>query len=167
MISQDENMWSHLLEPISLGNLELQNRVVKAAMVTCYADREGYVTERLVKHYVKHAKGGAGLIVVEVSSIAASGKAFGNQLGLHKDDFIPGLKDLARAVKESGPVKCIIQLHHGGRRAPSMLNSGAQPVAPSAIPIWGGETPRELTPEEIEGLIEAYALAAMRAEEAG
>ena len=156
-----------LLEPIALGSLELRNRIVKAAMVTCYADREGYVTERLINHYVKHAKGGAGLIIIEVSSVAPTGKAFDNQLGLHKDDYIPQLKQLARAIKGCGPVKCIIQLHHGGRRAPSKLNNGTQPVAPSAIAIWGGETPRELTSEEIEKLIEDFALAAMRAKEAG
>lgn len=160
-------MFNSLFKPISLGTMQLQNRIVMAAMVTRYADSEGLVTERLIKHLIEQAKGCPGLIITEITTVAPTGRSFANQLGIHKDDFIPRLKQLTRAVKEAGPVRFVLQLHHGGRRAPSRLNDGAQPVAPSAIAVWGGEMPRELTLEQIEELIEAFAQGARRAKDAG
>ena len=160
-------MSSHLFEPITLGTMELRNRIVMPAMATNYGNGEGFVTTRLINHYAERARGGPGLIIIEITSIAPTGKGFANQLGIYKDDFIPQLRQLTEAIKECGPVRCILQLHHGGRRAPSQINNGAQPVAPSAIACLGGEMPRELTPEEIEELIEAFSQGARRAKEAG
>ncbi len=156
----------HLLKPIVVGGLELRNRIAMAAMETCYADSEGYVTERSINHYISRAKGGVGLIIVEIASVDDTGRSFGRQLGIHRDDFVPKLKELARAIKESGQVKCFIQLHHAGRRAPSEVNKGTRPVAPSPISIWGGEIPRKLSSEKIGDLIEAFALASVRAKKA-
>ena len=64
-------------------------------------------------------------------------------------------------------VKVAIQLLHMGRNAFSFL-SGMTPMAPSAIPSkLTRETPREMTPEDMAEVQEAYALAARRTVAAG
>ena len=154
-----------LLESYRLGPLLLRNRVVMAPITTQYADERGRVTEQLRAHYEIRAEGGAGLIVVEASYVLPVGQAFANQLGVYDDSLIPGLKELAAAIRRHGCVAAI-QLHHGGRMAKSGL-SGLQPVAPSAVADPRGEVPRALEDAEIQSTIRAFADAARRAREAG
>lgn len=86
--------------------------------------------------------------------------------GLHRDDFVPGLKKLTEAVHRHGS-RIVLQINHGGRQTPQHF-IGQTPVAPSHLEASdaGSET-RALTGEEIEELIEAYGQAARRAKEAG
>jgi len=159
-------MVNKLFEPINIGTVEVRNRLVIPAMATNYADSSGFVTQRLIDYYVERAKNNVGLIIIEETCIALGGKIIVNQLGVYDDAFIPGLRKLAEAIGETG-TRCFLQLHHGGRRAQSKINNGLQPIAPSAIPHRTGEMPHELTLEEIDNLIEAYAQGARRAKEAG
>jgi 2,4-dienoyl-CoA reductase-like NADH-dependent reductase (Old Yellow Enzyme family) len=58
-----------LLEPIKIGVMQLRNRIVMPAMGTNYADRDGAVTDRLLNYYIERAKGGVGLIIIEVTCV--------------------------------------------------------------------------------------------------
>ncbi|MBN1152517.1 MAG: FAD-dependent oxidoreductase [Dehalococcoidia bacterium] len=158
-------MTRRVLEPFRLGPLPLRNRLVFAPVTTQYAGKGGAVTERLLSHYEVRARGGVGLIVVEATYVDPVGQAFANQLGICKDDLVPGLRELAGAIKRHG-CAAAIQLHHGGRAARQDL-TGRQPVAPSAIPDPRGIVPRELTRAEIEETVQAFSRAAVRAQEAG
>jgi len=136
------------------------------AMVNQYGDSSGFVTQRQIDYYSERAKNGVGLIIIEVTCIAPGGRGFVNELNIYDDIFIPGARSLAKAIKRGGAC-CFLQLHHAGRRAYSKDNNGIQPVAPSPVPTRTGEMPRELTIEDIDNLIEAYAQGARRAKEAG
>jgi len=136
------------------------------AIFTQYGESSGFVTQRQIDFYVERARNNAGLITTEATAVALGGRTMGNQLGIYDDVFIPGLSRLAEAIKKTGAC-CFLQMNHGGRRARSTFNNGIQPVAPSAIPAQTGEMPRELTTEDIDGLIEAYARGAQRTREAG
>ncbi|HBT47713.1 MAG TPA: NADH:flavin oxidoreductase [Peptococcaceae bacterium] len=152
--------------PVKIGLLELKNRMVMAPMVTNYAYHDGSVTERLVAYHAERARGGVGMIIVEASYVHPSGKGFPNQLGIYSDRLIPGLRRLVDAVHAHG-AKIAVQLYHGGRQTRSAV-TGQPIVAPSPIPDpTVGETPRELTREEIGELVEAFAAAALRAKRAG
>lgn len=160
-----------LLEPIKIGKLELRNRIVMPPMSTRFATPDGVVTRRMVDYYVERAKGGVGLIIVEYAYIDTEASRGGFcQLGVYSDDLIAGLNWLAEAVKAHGS-KIALQICHSGRQTTPAI-TGRQPVAPSAIPYkrLGGAhtlTPRELTTEEIEGIIESFGEAARRAKVAG
>jgi len=154
-----------LWEPIRIGRMELKNRVVMPPMVTRYATDDGFVTERTRNYYGARARGGAGLIIVEATYVHRQGWAFPNQIGISEDKFIPKLSELTGTVHRHG-AKIAIQLHHGGRQAKEAL-SGLQPVAPSPLPMAGGEMPREMTVDEIAETVAYFAEAAIRAQKAG
>ncbi|MCJ7655137.1 MAG: FAD-dependent oxidoreductase, partial [Dehalococcoidia bacterium] len=155
-----------LFQPGRIGSLELKNRLVMPPMATNYALKDGSVTQRQIDYYEERAKGGVGLVIVEISCVdSTSGKGAAKQIAIDDDRFIPGLSKLAEAIRRHG-AKAAIQIHHAGRQTSAKL-TGNQPVAPSPIPAPGGEQPRELTPSEIATLVDRFAEAAERAKKAG
>jgi len=157
-----------LFEPIKIGRLKIKNRIVMPAMFSGFGSEDGQVTERMIKYYEERAKGGAGLIIVEDTTIERRGRGFPLQPLIDNDRFIPGLSKLARAIQKYG-ARAAIQLHHAGVKA-SAKASQIQPVGPSeysAYPVGMGPPPRALTVEEIHDLVLAFGDAARRAKDAG
>ncbi len=158
----------YLFQPITIGDVEISNRIMMAPMNTRYG-YDGYVTDQLVDYYVERAKGGAGFICVEMGIVdypigSTAGKGM---IATDDDKYNPGLKKLADAIHKNGSVP-FIELSHGGRYCHSGL-TGMQPVAPSPIPGYRGrgEMPRELTTNEVEELVERFGDSARRSAEAG
>ena len=155
-----------LFSPGKIGRMTVKNRLLMAPMVRNYADENGGLTPRYVAHLDRIADGGVGGMILEACYIMQDGKGFLNQLGLHRDDLIPDLRKLVNLLHEHGAV-IGPQLYHAGRQTSSAV-TGKQPVAPSAIPDPTiNEIPRALSVEEIQTLVNAYAMAAVRAKEAG
>ncbi len=153
-----------LFEPISVGQMELKNRIAMPAIHHSYTP-EGFVNERLIKYYETRARGGAGLITVGGCSIDTLGQG-PMMIGLHDDQFIEGLGKLARTIKENGAAAAA-QLYHAGRYTHSLM-TGQKPIAPSAVPSrLTKETPQEMTLEDIETVQENYVQASLRAKAAG
>jgi len=162
-----------LFEPARIGQMDLRNRIVMPPMGTNLASTDGYVTQQLKDYYEERARGGVGLIIVEVTCVDTPvGKTNAYQMAVDDDRFIPGLGELAETIHRHG-ARAVLQLHHAGRGAKSSI-TGIQPVAPSPIPMpygtlvgFEGELPRELTISEIKYLVGKYAKAARRAKIAG
>ena len=160
------NLLALLLSPIKIKSLELANRVVMPPMGTNLGNPDGTVSEAHLAYIKRRARGGAGLIITEITSVHPSGSALPNELGAYEDRFIPGLKNIADAVHAAGS-KVALQLHHAGRESFYLLQEG-KAIAPSAIrSLVFGLTPREITLEEIQEIIAAFGAAALRAQEAG
>src|SRR4030042_2135139 len=159
-------MAKKLFDPINIGTLKIPNRIIMPAMHTNFGDTAGYVTDQLIDYCVERAKNKVGLIIIELVGVAPGARVSPKQLYIHNDSYIPGLKKLAIAIKDAGAC-CFLQLHHGGRRAVSKYNDGITPVAPSAIPARNYEMPKALSLPEIEEMIEAFAMGALRAKQAG
>jgi 2,4-dienoyl-CoA reductase-like NADH-dependent reductase (Old Yellow Enzyme family)/thioredoxin reductase len=139
-----KNDFAILFQTIEIGRgrrrLRLKNRFVMPPMVTCMANTLGEVTQRMVDYYSERARGGVGLIIVE--SMDVDDKMLFNRLGIFHDRFINELNYLAASIKE------------GGARAFGQINeTGLRGNLPG---------PDELSPPEIENLIQAYAAAADR-----
>ena len=153
-----------LFEPISVGQMELKNRIAMPAIHHSYTPK-GFVNERLIKYYETRAHGGAGLITVGGCSIDTLGQG-PMMIGLHDDQFIEGLGKLVRTIKENGAAAAA-QLYHAGRYTHSLM-TGQKPIAPSAVPSrLTKETPQEMTLEDIETVQENYVQASLRAKAAG
>lgn len=149
-----------------IGTLEVKNRLVMPPMVRNYADKDGMVTPRYVAHVERIAKGGVGMMVLEASFIHPHGKGFVNELGIHDDAVIPGLKKLVAAAHKHGAA-IGPQLYHAGRQT-SAKTTGVMPLAPSAVPDpSSGEMPAALDLAGIASLVDAYGAAARRAKAAG
>jgi len=156
----------NLLSPIKIKTMELPNRVVLPPMGTNLGNTDGTVSEANLAYLRRMARGGAGLIITEVSAVHPSGSAIGSELGVFDDRFIPGLKRLADVAHAAGS-KIALQLHHAGRESLHLLQE-KKAIAPSAIrSLVFGLTPREMTRDEIEEIIIAFGAAALRAREAG
>jgi 2,4-dienoyl-CoA reductase-like NADH-dependent reductase (Old Yellow Enzyme family)/thioredoxin reductase len=155
-----------LFAPIKIKSLDLVNRAVMPPMGTNLGNSDGTVSEANLAYIKRRARGGAGLIITEISSIHPSGSAIPNELGAYDDRFIPGLKKIADAVHAAGS-KVALQLHHAGRESLYLLRE-KKAIAPSPIrSLVFGLTPREITREEIQEIIAAFGVAARRGMEAG
>lgn len=155
-----------LFSPFSIGNLKLQNRIVMPPMATNYATPEGFVSDRQIAYYLERARGGVGYITVEHTGIHQQGKASPKMLMISTDEHAAKIENLVEAVHSAGG-KIVVQINHAGRQTFSKV-TGAPIVGPSAIPVLPVmETPRELTVSEIEDLVNLYARAAERVQQAG
>jgi 2,4-dienoyl-CoA reductase-like NADH-dependent reductase (Old Yellow Enzyme family)/thioredoxin reductase len=160
------NSLKHLFSPIRVKKMEIPNRIVMPPMGTNLGNPDGTVSEANLAYMKRRARGGAGLIITEISAIHPSGMAIPSELGSYDDRFIPGLKMLADVIHSHGS-KAVLQLHHTGRESLFLLKTG-KAIAPSPIrSLVFGLTPREITREEIQELIAAFGAAAFRAKQAG
>lgn len=168
-------MLEALFKPITLGALNLPNRLLMAPLTRCRAE-DGHVPGPLIaEHYAQRAS--AGLIIAEATMVMAGNSAFWREPGIYSEAQIAGWKQVTDAVHKAGG-QIVLQLWHGGRACHPLLNNGAQPVAPSAIAITGDEVhtpegkkpyvlPRELHDDEIPGIIDGFKQAAKNAKLAG
>ena len=160
-----------LLTPARIGPAEIPNRIVMPPMTTRGSDEEGHVTDQTVAYYMARVRGGTGLITVEMASPEKGGRHRRRELGIYKDEFIPGLTRLVGEIHRGGS-KASIQLGHGGGHTRIDI-CGEQPVAPSAIPHPVYETtletivPEAMSKERIALTTANYVAAARRAREAG
>ena len=153
-------------QPGKIGNLELKNRLIVPAMVTNTCTADGMPTERYIQYHEEKAKGGWGMIITEDYAITPYAGGFRDLAGLWDDAQIPAHTEFVKRIHEKGAKICC-QIYHAGRQTNSKVN-GVQCMAPSPYkdpPSF--ENPREMTKEDIEETIQAYADAAVRAKACG
>jgi len=152
--------------PISIGRLELSNRMIMAPVKTGFATAGGEVTSRLIDYYARRAQGGVAAIIVEPCYIDPVGKEHPRQLGITEDNHVRGLRNLVDAIHANG-ARAIAHLNHAGRAA-NPKASGRTPEAPSAVvcPTTGAE-PEEMSRARIQEVTGSFVRAAERAVEAG
>jgi 2,4-dienoyl-CoA reductase-like NADH-dependent reductase (Old Yellow Enzyme family)/thioredoxin reductase len=149
-----------LFEPISIGTMELKNRVVMAPMATHFAGPNGEATQHLIDYYTERARGGVALIIVESNYVQRKGRGGVNRFGLYDDSLLEGHTRLVEAVHTHGAKICA-QLHHAGRAA-HMAVIGEMPISPTAT-----VAAREMTLDDIREVQRDFARAAGRAKKAG
>jgi 2,4-dienoyl-CoA reductase-like NADH-dependent reductase (Old Yellow Enzyme family) len=138
-----------LFEPVALRSLRLDNRIVLPAMVTRLSGEDGLVNGDIVDRYVRFARGGPGLIVVEAMGVGTAKS--GPLLRLGEDRFIDGHRDLLKRMRAAGPSKVIPQIIHFLK----ISRSGwRQKVA-------------DLSRDDLREIVRLYAGAARRAQTAG
>ena len=156
-----------LLSPGKIGTMTLKNRFVVPPMGTNFGTYEGMVTDDMIAYYRRRAKGGFGLIIIEVTAIDRKGKAILNEVGLWDDSQIPGFKKLMDAIHEEG-AKVVVQLHHAGRQCVPPYIFGEMPEAPSrvACPMLNF-VPEAMSNARVWELVDEFGDAAVRAKKAG
>jgi 2,4-dienoyl-CoA reductase-like NADH-dependent reductase (Old Yellow Enzyme family) len=149
-----------VFEPITIGTVEIPNRIVRAAHGTHLA-RHAF-DEASIAYHTARAKGGCGLTIIEAASVHPSSE---NTLFNVDDRVIPGFAALMKAVRPYG-MRVFEQLFHGGhqtfgegRRPPWSASDIPSPIL-GAVPIPMGEP-------EIEEIVGCFAGAARRCRDGG
>jgi 2,4-dienoyl-CoA reductase-like NADH-dependent reductase (Old Yellow Enzyme family) len=170
---------SRLFSPLQLAGVTFSNRVFVSPMCQ-YSSEDGFSSDWHLVHLGSRAVGGAGLVMTEAAAVLPEGRITAQDLGLWKDDHIPGLKRIVEFLHSQG-ARAGVQLAHAGRKAnmtrpwaveqrPLTSSEGGwkNVMAPSAVRF--GENfaqPIALDPAGIQTISRAFARAAERALEAG
>lgn len=169
----------HLFDPLKIGPLELENRIVIAPMCQYSAD-EGSATDWHVIHLGGLALSGAGLLITEATSVSPEGRISPDDLGLYSDTNEAALERVLSAIRSYSRIPVATQLAHAGRKGSSAspwtggrqiapdAPRGYQTVAPSAIPHAEGEhAPLSLDETGLVRIRDCFASAAARAARLG
>ena len=151
---------SLLFSPLSIGPLELRNRICCLPLYLAYPDADNEVNDLVLDYYAEMAESGAGLVIVENATIEPCGLGNPRTMLVSEDRFVPGLARLASTIKKRGAA-AILQIHHAGRYA-----RRPDRIAPSEVVTWG-VTPKAMDQPAIDRVVTAFAAGARRAKEAG
>lgn len=158
---------TNLLSPLRIGDVAVRNRIVSTGHDTMLAEH-GRVGDRLVAYHEARARGGAGLIIVQVTGVHETARYTGHSLMAVDDSCMPGFRALADRVHAHG-ARLFVQLFHPGREVTETFD-GSKPVAyaPSATPSERYHViPTPLTKPLIDEIVTGYAMAACRMRDAG
>ncbi len=163
-----------LFTPVSLGSVELKNRIVMAPMTRCRAI--GNVSNNLMAEYYRQ-RSGAGLIITEGTSPSPNGLGYARIPGIYNKKQTIAWKKITKAVhSEDG--KIFVQLMHTGRIShPLNMPVRSKILAPSAVKAAGQmwtdaeqlqdfQVPAEMTKDELKKTKAEFVSASKNAVEA-
>lgn len=159
-------MQKKIFETTFLGDLELKNRLWRSATWLNLADEKGHLTPELISRYKELAQGGVGTIITGYAHILENEQPNAGMMGIYSDEFISEYQPFVKQLHELG-AKLILQVCYGGSSTRYQTENRII-WGPSAVknPAYG-TTSREMSQEDINTVIEAYAQSARRAKEAG
>lgn len=164
-----------LFTPLSVGGLQLSNRIVIAPMCQ-YSAENGCTTDWHLIHLGQLALSGAALLTIEATAVLPEGRISYADVGLWDDRTESALARTLEGVRRWSDMPVAIQLAHAGRKASTDLpwlgggqialdhSNGWQTVAPSAAAFQDGENPpHALDRAGLDRVRDAFAAAAARA----
>lgn len=171
-----------LFQPLSLGGLELKNRISLPPLTRSRSSQPGDIPNELMATYYRQ-RATAGFMVTEGAQIEPRGQGYAWTPGIYSDDQVEGWRKVTDAVHAEGSV-IFCQLWHVGRVSHTSLQPGGNPpIAPSAVratavkvfietgPQSGAlaepSEPVELTTDQVKELVQLYRKAALNAKKAG
>lgn len=167
-----------MFTPFKLRDLVLENRVGVSPMCM-YSATDGTIGDFQLVHLGSRAIGGAGLVMTEMTDVAADGRITPGCAGLYTGDHAKAWKRIVEFVHRNSFSKIGIQLGHAGRKGatkapwfgPDVPLDGADAwplLAPSAIP-WAAAnaTPKAMTDDDLARIKADFVRSTELAEEAG
>lgn len=168
-----------LFQPLTVGGLTLDNRIVIAPMCQ-YSAEDGAMTDWHIQHLGQLAASGAGLLTIEATAVEPEGRISFADVGLWDDRTEAAMARVLNAVRRYSTMPIAIQLAHAGRKASTDLPwrggaqlapdhaNGWQTVAPSALPFEASENaPTALDRAGLDRIRDAFADAARRSARLG
>jgi len=168
-------MHDALWNPVRVGRLQLEHRLVMAPMTRGRATQEGIPTELNATYYAQRAS--LGLVISEGTQPSPDGQGYLMTPGVFTAEQAAGWQRTADAVHAAGG-HLYVQLMHVGRMAhPDNTPHGRQPVAPSDVrpeatmfTAHGPQPvpePRALSTAEVRATVQDFRRAARLAVAAG
>ncbi|MHA7875438.1 bifunctional salicylyl-CoA 5-hydroxylase/oxidoreductase [Roseivivax sp.] len=166
-----------MFAPFQLRDMRLKNRVVVSPMAQ-YKAKDGCPTDWHFAHYAERAKGGAGLVYVEMTCVSPEGRITPGCPGLYAPDHEAAWRRLTDFVHAETDAKLCMQIGHSGRKGSTQLGweemdaplpEGNWPTM-SASPIpWdeGHAAPKEMDRADMDRVRDEFVAAAQMADRAG
>jgi 2,4-dienoyl-CoA reductase-like NADH-dependent reductase (Old Yellow Enzyme family) len=156
-----------LFDPLRLAELEIRNRIMMSPMSQRAAGEDARAGDWHLVHYGSRAVGGCGLVMVEDTAVAASGRTSRRALGLYEPVQADALHEIVTFCHAQGAAVGL-QLAHAGRKA--LADTRGSPLVISASPVAFGPgwvTPREADVGDLTAVVDAFVMAARLALDAG
>ena len=166
-----------MFAPFKLRDMTLANRVVVSPMAQ-YKAVGGRPTDWHFAHYAERAKGGAGLVTVEMTCVSPEGRITPGCTGLYAPEHEAAWRRLTDFVHAETQARICCQIGHSGRKGSTQLGweemdaplaDGNWPlISASAIP-WSplNAVPRAMDRADMDAVRDRFAEAAAMADRAG
>jgi len=156
-----------LFEPLQLGSIALDNRIVIAPMCQ-YSAIDGQMTDWHQIHLGQLALSGAALLTIEATAVLPEGRISYADVGLWDDATQTAMGRTLESVRRCSDMPIAIQLSHAGRKASVEIPwKGGKQLPPGTPNGWQTEAPSPVPVAlDRDGLVrvrEAFAAAARRA----
>ena len=166
-----------MFTPFKLRDMALKNRIVVSPMAQ-YKAVNGTPTDWHLTHYGERAKGGAGLVYVEMTCVSAEGRITPGCPGLYAPEHEAAWRRLTDFVHNETDAKICCQIGHSGRKGSTNigwegmdlpLKDGNWDLVSASAIAWSdrNQTPREITKEEMNEIRDQFIASAQMAERAG
>lgn len=166
-----------MFAPLSLRGMTLENRIVVSPMAQ-YKAVDGCPTDWHFVHYAERAKGGAGLVFVEMTCVSPEGRITPGCPGLYAPEHEVAWKRLVDFVHAETSAKICAQLGHSGSKGSTQIGweemdaplpAGNWPLlAASAVP-WSEKNavPKAMDRTDMDRVRDQFVAAAEMANRAG
>ena len=166
-----------MFAPFKLRDMHLKNRVVVSPMAQ-YKAEGGCPTDWHFSHYAERAKGGAGLVYVEMTCVSPEGRITPGCPGLYAPEHETAWKRITDFVHQETDAKICCQIGHSGRKGSTQvgweemdapLKDGNWPLlSASAIP-WSDNnaTPKAMDRADMDMVHDQFVASVEMAERAG
>ena len=171
-----------MFAPLRLRDLWIRNRVVVSPMAQ-YSAVNGTPNDWHFAHYAERAKGGAGLVFVEMTCVSPQGRITPGCTGLYAREHVDAWKRLVSFVHRHTDAKIAMQIGHSGRKGSTQVgwrkmdwpldaddieaNWPLVSASPIAYQPGINQVPREATRTDMQQLIEHFCSSAIMADDAG
>ncbi|MET3578445.1 anthraniloyl-CoA monooxygenase [Mesorhizobium robiniae] len=136
-----------MFAPFRLRDMALQNRIVVSPMAQ-YKAVDGCPTDWHFAHYAERAKGGAGLVYIEMTCVSPEGRITPGCPGFYAPEHEVAWKRLVDFVHTETEAKICAQIGHSGAKGSTRLGwqgtdvpltSGNWPVMAASAVAWSPE----------------------------
>ena len=165
-----------MFAPFELRGLRLKNRVVVSPMAQ-YKAVDGCPTDWHLIHYGERAKGGAGLVFIEMTCVSPEGRITPGCTGLYAADHEAAWRQITDFVHTETDAKICCQLGHSGPKGSTRLGwegmdvplpSGNWPVMAASEVPWSdqNEIPKAMGKSDMAMVRDQFVAAAEMAKRA-
>jgi anthraniloyl-CoA monooxygenase len=166
-----------MFAPFRLRDMSLKNRIVVSPMAQ-YKAVDGCPTDWHLVHYGERAKGGAGLVCVEMTCVSPEGRITPGCTGMYAPKHEAAWKRIVDFVHAETDAKICCQLGHSGAKGSTQLGweemdaplrQGNWPVLSASEVPWSprNQSPKAMDRADMHSVRDQFAVAAQMADRAG